>query len=108
MTKDVKNILLDQIKTAINMANQSIIDNPSDNGTCNFDSCLIEKEDKLSKNDIIKLFNECGIKASVYNRDYVQIGEIKGQADKNTRWHKTLKSWLEDGGFTCSMYYQAD
>jgi hypothetical protein len=30
------------------------------------------------------------------------------QVERNTRWQKTFKMWLEEQGFETSMYYQMD
>lgn len=109
MTKKetIKEIWIDQIKTAISMANEAI-ENCEDNGTCNFDSCLVEKESIFTWQETIDIFQSCGLNASKYNKKYISIDVLKGQAEKNTKWHKTLKTWLEEQGFKCSMHYQMD
>ncbi len=105
--KERRELWIDQIKTAISMANQAI-ENCEDNGTCNFDSCLVEKESFFTWQETIDMFVECGLRARKYDKKYISINNIKGQAEKNTLWHKTLKTWLEEQGFKCSMHYQMD
>lgn len=110
-----KEIWIDQIKTAIYMADEAIRKNPEDNGTCNFDMVMIEKEPWFTYAEIIDMFKQCGIKgackASEYSRHYtkmIALPNYVGQADKNTRWAETFKYWLQEQGFKCSMYYQCD
>lgn len=47
------------------------------------------------------------LQASIKN-GWLLVGNINGQAEKNTRWQKTFKMWLEEQGFETSMYYQID
>lgn len=106
--KEIRECWLDQIRTAKNAADRAIIEDSSDNGSCNFDSCLIKKEKKFTYDETIKMFSECGVNIRKHSQGWFQVAEIKGQADKNTRWHKVFKEWLEEQGFECSMHYQLD
>ncbi|MCQ2589274.1 MAG: hypothetical protein MJ179_02515 [Treponema sp.] len=108
MNKQIREILKDQIRTAKAMADAEILKNPDDNGTCNFDRCLFKKESKWTYNEMSELFKECELNCSKHSAGWLSVDEIKGQAEKNTRWHKTFKYWLEEQGFECSMYYQMD
>lgn len=115
MTKaERKEVWIDQIKTAIAMANEAIRENPSDDGTCNFDMAMIKKEQWFTYDETIAIFKECGInacKASEYSRYYkgfIALPNYVGQADKNTRWAETFEKWLKEQGFETSMYYQCD
>ena len=108
MNKEIREILKDQIKTAKAMADAEILKNPSDDGTCNFDRCLFKKENKWTYQEMIDLFKECGLDCSKHSSGWLSVDELRGQADKNTRWHKTFKYWMEEQGFECSMYYQMD
>ena len=109
MTKKemIKTVWVDQIKTAISMANKAI-ENVEDSGTCNFDHCLVEKEKIFTWQETIEIFESCGLRASKHNKTYLMIDNFKGQAWRNTLWHKTLKTWLEEQGFKCSMFYMVD
>lgn len=112
--EDVKHIWIDQIKTAKKYADSVIEQNGSDDGTCNFDMCLVKREKMFTYDETIAIFEECGVKAcrgseySSFYRGYVAICELHGQADRNTRWAESFKESLEVQGFRCSMYYQCD
>lgn len=108
MKKDVREILIDQIKTAKAMADAEILKNPEDDGTCNFDRCLFQKEKGWTYSEMEQMFEECGLRCSKHKSGWLSVDCFYGQADKNTRWHKTFKYWLEEQGFKCSMYYQMD
>ena len=115
MKAEIKKIWVDQIKTAINAANKAIAENPEDDGTCNFDMCMIEKESTFTYDETIAIFQECGIdgacRASEYSRYYrglIALPNYVGQADKNTRWAETFRDSLKEQGFKTSMYYQCD
>ena len=109
MTKaERKEVWIDQIKTAVAMANEAIRENPSDDGTCNLDRAMIKKEKCFTYDETIAIFEECGVSASKYRTGWLLVGNLNGQAEKNTRWQKTFKYWLEEQGFKTSMYYQAD
>lgn len=105
-----KEVWIDQIKTAKYMADEAIRENPSDNGTCNFDEAMIKKEKWFSYDETIQIFKDCGLSASKYRRraGWLLVGGFHGQAEKNTLWAKTFKTWLEEQGFTTDMYYQID
>lgn len=103
-----KEVWIDQIKTAKNMADEAIAENPSDDGTCNFDRAMIKKEKWFTYDETIAIFAECGVSASKYKNGWLLVGNINGQAERNTRWQKTFKMWLEKQGFETSMYYQID
>lgn len=109
MTKiERKTVWMDQIKTAKRMADKAIMENSSDDGTCNFDEAMLKKEKFFTYDEIISIFNECGLSASKYRNGWLLVGGIHGQAEKNTLWAKTFAYWLEEQGFETSMYYQMD
>lgn len=99
---------IDQIKTAKYYADKAIAENPSDNGTCNLDRAMIEKEKWFTYAETIKIFNDCGIVASKYGTGTILVGGTHGQAEKNTLWAKTFAYWLGEQGFKASMFYQID
>lgn len=110
----IKSIWIDQIKTAINKADNAII-NCEDNGTCNFDMVMVRKESHFTYAETIDIFKECGIsgacKATEYSRYYsglIALPCFHGQAEKNTRWAEVFSDGLKGQGFTTSMYYQCD
>lgn len=107
----IKEVWIDQIKTAVHEANNAVELNPNDDGTCNFDMCLVQKESMFTYQEMIEMFEECGLparKMNGYNRGYIGIPHYVGQADKNTRWAKTFAESLSGQGFQTSMYYQVD
>ena len=103
-----REILIDQIKTAKFMADKAIIENPSDNGSCNFDQAMIKKEKWFTYAETIQIFKDCDLSANKYKNGWLLVGGIHGQAAKNTLWAKTFAKWLEEQGFESSMYYQLD
>lgn len=103
-----KAVWIDQIKTAKRMADRAIEENPSDGGTCNFDEAMLKREKFFTYEEIISIFNECGLSASRHKAGWLLVGGIHGQAEKNTRWAKTFAFWLEEQGFETSVYYQMD
>lgn len=105
---DRKAVWIDQIKTAKYMANKAIEENPSDDGTCNFDEAMLKKEKFFTYEEIIQMFKECGLSANKYKNGWLLVGGIHGQAEKNTLWAKTFAFWLEEQGFETAMYYQID
>lgn len=108
LKNEIKSIWIDQIKTAKRMADNAILANPDDMGTCNFDSCLFQKEKAFTYAETVALFAECGLRVSKYGKGWFSVDELRGQANRNTRWHLALKNSLEEQGFKCSMYYQMD
>ena len=118
MTKAEKTIIreiwIDQIKIAKNYADNAII-GIEDNGTCNFDMVLIEKESAFTYAETIEIFQECGIKGacnaneySRYYNGYIALPCYHGQAEKNTKWAESFRDSLKEQGFKTSMYYQCD
>lgn len=63
-----KEVWIDQIKTAKIMADEVIAENPSDNGTCNFDRAMIKKEKWFTYDETIAIFAKCGVSASKYKK----------------------------------------
>ena len=110
---ETRRIWIDQIKTAINKANE-FIKNCEDNGTCNFDMVMIKKEPVFTYAETIDIFKECGINASKmtewsrYYSGLIGLPHYVGQAEKNTKWAETFGKALEEQGFKTSMYYQCD
>lgn len=45
---EIKKIWIDQIKTAVHEANNAVELNPNDDGTCNFDMCLVKRERRFT------------------------------------------------------------
>lgn len=103
----IREIWIDQIKTAKNCADNAIIGS-EDNGTCNFDEAMIEKEKTFTYDETIQIFKDCGLSASKYKNGYLLVGGYHGQAEKNTLWAKTFSKSLGEQGFKTSMYYQCD
>ena len=111
MTKAEFEILTDKILTALYEANAEIRANSDDGGTCNFDMCLVKKNPRLTYQEIIGIFNQCGLparKMSGYDKGYIGIPNFVGQADRNARWAKAFAKSLKRQGFETSMYYQID
>ena len=106
--KERKEVWIDQIRTAKSMADKAIAEKPEDNGTCNFDECMIKKEKWFTYAETIEIFKECGLPANKYKNGWILVGGFHGQAERNTLWAETFKNWLEEQGFETSMYYQAD
>ena len=90
----VKHIWLDQIRTAVYSANMAIKYNPDDSGTCNFDCAMVKKEKKFTYQEIIDMFVECGCFADKYHDGWIRVGQIHGQAEKNTRWNRAFAKSL--------------
>ena len=113
MKEVIRKIWINQIKTAMNKADKAI-EGCEDNGTCNFDMVMIEKESTFTYDETIAIFKECGInasKASEWSRYYtgkIGLPNYVGQAEKNTKWAKTFGESLKEQGFKVSMYYQCD
>ena len=113
MKSEIRKIWIDQIKTAMNKADEAI-EGCEDNGTCNFDMAMIKKESTFTYAEIIEIFNECGIRAdkmsewSRHYSGYIGLPNYKGQGERNTKWAKTFADSLKEQGFTVSMYYQMD
>ena len=114
MKAEIRHIWIDQIKTAIYEADKAI-ENCADDGTCNFDMVMIEKESTFTYAEIIEIFKECGItgacKANEYSRYYnglIALPCFHGQAERNTRWAEAFRDSLKEQGFKTSMYYQCD
>ena len=108
---EIKKIWIDQIKTAVHEANNAVELNPNDDGTCNFDMCLVKRERRFTYQETIGMFKECGLparKMGGYNSGYVGVPHYVGQAEKNTRWAKNFAESLNRQGFQTSMYYQVD
>ena len=100
---EIRSIWIDQIKTAFFAANNAVIYNPEDSGTCNFDSAMVKKEKGFTYDEIIAMFKECGLyayKGSGWNKGWIVIAR--------TRWAEAFKKSLERQGFETSMYYQCD
>ena len=109
MTKnEIREVWIDQIKTAKFMADRAIAENPSDNGTCNFDVAIIKKEKKFSYDETVQMFETCGLPARKYDKGWLRVGGIHGQAERNTLWAKTFAFWMEEQGFKASVHYQVD
>lgn len=107
---EIKAIWVDQIKTAIAMANEAVIGN-TDGGTCNFDMAIVKKEKQFTYAETIAIFQECGIRAykmSGFYNGCIGLPNFVGQAEKNTVWAETFSKWLGEQGFETSMYYQCD
>lgn len=107
----IKKVWIDQIKTSVHEANNAVELNPNDDGTCNFDMCLVQKESMFTYQEMIEMFEECGLparKMNGYNKGFIGIPHYVGQADKNTRWARTFAESLNSQGFQTSMYYQVD
>ena len=113
MKDGIREIWIDQIKTAIDMANEAI-ENCTDDGTCNFDMVMVKKEKTFTYAETITIFESCGImasKMSEWGRGYsgwIGLPHYMGQAEKNTKWAETFRDWLKSAGFETSMYYQCD
>lgn len=113
MKEGIKEIWIDQIKTAINEANKAI-ENCKDDGTCNFDMVMIKKESTFTYAETIELFKESGINAdkmSEWGRGWtgwIGLPNYVGQAERNTKWAETFGNALKEQGFETSMYYQCD
>jgi len=113
MKEEIKKIWIDQIKTAINKANEAI-ENCEDNGTCNFDMVMIKKESTFTYAETIEIFKECGINADKMSEwgshwaGWIGLPHYVGQAEKNTKWAETFRDGLEEEHFETSMYYQCD
>ena len=111
MKNEIKEIWIDQIKTAIYAANQAVKFNSEDNGTCNFDMCMVQRESKFTYQETIEIFKECGLparKMGGYDKGYIGIPNFEGQANRNTRWAEAFAKSLKRQGFKTSMYYQVD
>lgn len=111
--EDIRKIWVDQIRTAMAKA-YAVAGNCEDNGTCNFDMCMIEKEKCFTYDETIAIFKECGINAcrgseySRYYSGYIALPNYFGQAERNTKWAETFRDGLKEQGFKTSMYYQCD
>lgn len=106
-----KEVWLDQIRTAICIADEALAENPEDGGTCNFDSAMIKKEKWFTYDETIALFKDCGLSAykmSGLYKGWISISGKGGQADSRTRWAKAFEKALKEQGFETSMYYQCD
>ena len=106
-----KEVWIDQIKTAIYLADKALAENPEDGGTCNFDAAMIKKETAFTYQETIDMFKKCGLNAykmSGFNKGWIKIQGKGGQANSRTRWAKAFKNALEEQGFETSMYYQCD
>jgi len=109
--KEIKEVWIDQIKTAIYAANNAVKYNAEDNGSCNFDMCMIQKESTFTYQETIRILNECGLSARKmygYNKGYIGIPNYVGQANRNTRWAEAFTKSLKRQGFKTSMYYRLD
>ena len=84
------------------------IENCEDNGTCNFDMCLIKKEPYFNYAEYEQIFAEAGLKVRKHSAGWLCVCEYHGQAEKNTVFHKTLARVLEENGYETSMHYQMD
>ena len=102
-----KQCFIDSIKTAKYQADTAAR-NCTDNGSCNFDACLIRVKKILTVKEFIQMFADCGVNVEKYSSGWVRVSEIHGMAERNTKWHETFKSWLEGDCFECSMHYQLD
>lgn len=114
MKNEIRTIWIDQIKTAINKADKAVV-NCEDDGTCNFDMVMVRKEKTFTYDEMIEIFQSCGIngacKASEYSRYYtglIALPCFHGQAERNTRWAEAFRDGLQEQGFETSMYYQCD
>jgi hypothetical protein len=113
MKSEIRKIWIDQIKTAMNKADEAI-EGCEDNGTCNFDMVMIKKESTFTYAETIEIFNECGIRAdkmSEWGRHYsgyIGLPNYKGQGERNTKWAEAFGESLKEQGFEVSMYYQCD
>ena len=108
---EIRPVWIDQIKTAICLADAAFAENPEDGGTYNFDAAMIKKEKAFTYQETIDMFKECGLNAyrmSGYFKGWIKINGKGGQANSRTRWAKTFKNALEEQGFETSMYYQMD
>lgn len=106
-----KEVWIDQIKTAIHIADKALAENPEDGGSCNFDSAMIKKEKWFTYDETIAMFKECGLlayKMSGFYKGFIQVWGKGGQANSRTRWAKAFAKALEEQGFETSMYYQLD
>ena len=102
-----KEVWIDQIKTAIGQADKSII-GVADDGTCNFDMVVIEKERFFTYAETIELFKNLGISAYKMSAGYIGLPHFMGQANRNTTWVKSFEYWLKEQGFKTSIHYQMD
>lgn len=84
------------------------IENCKDDGTCNFDMCLVKKESAFTYDEMIAIFAEAGLKLRKYRTGWFCVNELHGMAEKNTLFHKTLAKVLKENGYEVSMHYQID
>ncbi len=101
-----KDVWIDQIKTARYLANEAIT-NIKDDGTCNFDSVDVMKEKWFTYEEMVQMFNECGLSAYKH-QGCVRVCGIGGQAYKRQVWAETFSKELSEQGFKTSMWYQLD
>lgn len=108
---DIRPIWIDQIKTAIRIADKALAENSEDGGTCNFDRAMVKRESLFSYQETIDIFKECGLNADRMYGHYKGWIDIEGKggiANSRTRWAKAFAESLKRQGFETSMYYQVD
>ena len=100
MKSEIRKIWIDQIKTAMNKADEAI-EGCEDNGTCNFDMVMIRKEKTFTYDETIAIFKECGINASRgsewsrYYNGLIGLPNYKGQAEKKHKMGKSIRGKSE-------------
>ena len=108
---EIRPVWIDQIKTAIRIADKVLTENPEDGGTCNFDRAMVKRESLFTYQETIDIFKECGLNADKmcgHYKGWIDIVGKGGIANSRTRWAKAFAKSLEEQGFETSMYYQMD
>lgn len=108
---EIRPVWIDQIKTAIRIADKALTENPEDGGTCNLDSAMVKREKYFTYDETLAMFKECGLyayKGSGWNKGWIIVPGNCGQANARTRWSEAFAKSLKRQGFETSMYYQCD
>ncbi len=102
-----KKLLVKAIKEGLEKARAV---NVEDNGTCNFDTCiLIEKNGRLDKiTEIVKQADNNLHVSKWRSGEFHIYGYERGQANLRTEMVETFTKVLEKYGFNVGVYYAMD